>query len=208
MNIIKCTYHIEDDSKKRKILNQNFVSKNMHKYKINYRNKIYPLTSEFKITNESKRSFDIKFINYTKNQIINEKIKEYKPIYRYNESELFNKNNKRYKLLEKLATSINEKLKMVYKIETNEENLRIFGNEFVQNNKDKCIILYSNKLIPLQSHLLIKDIDKLDIDNRKLELFLVELEDNLDKSFMFSNCNLLEKIVSYNDNQIMKIEMK
>ena len=174
----------------------------MHKYKINYRNKIYPLTSEFKITNESKRSFDIKFINYTKNQIINEKIKEYKPIYRYNESELFNKNNKRYKFIEKLATSINEKLKMVYKIETNEENLRIFGNEFVQNNKDKCIILLNNKLIPLQSHLLIKDIDEKEIENKKLELFLVELEDNLDKSFMFSNCNLLEKIVSYNDNQI------
>ena len=71
------------------------------------------------------------------------------------------------------------------------EKIKIFGEEFVGNNGNKCRIIYRDKIFPLQSYFLIKDIDKKDKENKKFEIFLLDLEDIYDRSYMFHQCEAL-----------------
>ena len=41
-------------------------------------------------------------------------------------------------------------IKLIYKIKTEGERIQIFGSDFVNNNKNKCIIIYQNNIFPLQ----------------------------------------------------------
>ena len=81
--------------------------------------------------------------------------------------------------------------KMIYRINKKEKRIKIFGKNFVNNNSDKCIILYKNKIFSLKEHFPTIDIDKKD---DKLEIFLVELDDLYDRRYIFDNCNFLEYI--------------
>ena len=58
--------------------------------------------------------------------------------------------------------NINE-IKIIYKLKTYQQELRIFGNKFVQNNKNKCKLLLNNKLQPLKGLL-----KREDIKNKKI----------------------------------------
>ena len=61
------------------------------------------------------------------NEIIKKKYEEYK---KNIEEDLFEKNNR---------------ITIIYKINNNEDEIRIFGNEFVKNNKKNCKIIYGEK---------------------------------------------------------------
>ena len=59
-----------------------------------------------------------------------------------------------YKYIDYLFYSSHEIQKLIYKI-NNEDKIKIFGEEFVGNNINKCFIVYNDKIIPLQSYFLI-----------------------------------------------------
>jgi len=63
----------------------------------------------------------------------------------------------------------NSEIDIIYKKSgNNEDKLKIFGEEFVKNNKDKCKIIYNNKEYELKEYLE-------DIPNDNIIYFLIFL---------------------------------
>ena len=58
-----------------------------------------------------------------------------------------------FKYIDYLLYSSHEIQKLIYNI-NNEEQIKIFGEEFVGNNENKCSIIYEDKILPLQSYFL------------------------------------------------------
>ena len=89
---------------------------------------------------------------------------------------------------------------IIYKINKNENNnkIKIFGENFVQNNKDKRYIIYEEEDYPLTEYFEVENNEEL------LELKLFGTKNITDMSYMFSNvtnmnhlfcnCNLLESL--------------
>ena len=72
-----------------------------------------------------------------------------------------------------------------YKINNSSNNIKIFGRDFVNNNKNKCQIIYMNKVYKLMEYLEIKDNFK---NNDILEIQLLGINNITDLIYMFSNC--------------------
>jgi len=73
-----------------------------------------------------------------------------------------------------------------YTIKKNEEKIKIFGNIFVKNNKDKCKIIYEKKEYDLTEYFY--------ISNYNENILEIELKINsilVDMSYMFDNCTSL-----------------
>ena len=82
--------------------------------------------------------------------------------------------------------------KMEYKISQNEDMIKIFGETFVQNNKDKCLIIYRNNILPLKEYL------QKTGSEEKLEILLIDFAEIDDKIFIFQKSNILKE--KRNDN--------
>ena len=81
-----------------------------------------------------------------------------------------------YRFIKYHFYSSHEIFKLIYKID-NENKIKIFGDEFVVNNGNKCSIIYKDNIIPLSSYFLFNDINKEDKINKKFEILLLEFED-------------------------------
>ena len=68
--------------------------------------------------------------------------------------------------------------------------LRIFGDKFVENNKDKCKIIYNDKEIEINSYI----INKESIKNNNIELRLRIYKDISNISYMFYRCEYLKAL--------------
>ena len=186
MKIYKLVYSNENKDRFR-IFDPNFVEKNKYKYKIIFKNKLYPLKGLFNyIIGNKIEKLKIKLICYNHISDIH-KIFHSLQIY---EIEKFKKNKNMYKFIDHPLFSTHEIQKLIYKID-NKNKIKIFGEEFVTNNSNKCLIIYKNKIIPLQSYFLFKDINIEDKKNKKFEILLYELEVISDRSYMFSDCKSL-----------------
>ena len=75
-----------------------------------------------------------------------------------------------YKYIDYLFYSSHEILKLIYKIDS-PNKIRIFGEEFVGNNGNKCTIIYKDKIIPLQSYFLFKYINEEDKKMKNLKYY-------------------------------------
>ena len=82
-------------------------------------------------------------------------------------------------------------LKLVYKINKDIDEIKIFEKNFVKNHKDKCNIIYKDNIFLLKEYFKKKYIEK---EDNKLIITLIYSEDIYDKSYMFHNCKLLEEI--------------
>ena len=89
-----------------------------------------------------------------------------------------------HKYIDYLFNSSHEIYKMIYHI-NNKVKIRIFWEEFVCKNRSKCSIIYKDKIFPLQSYFLIKDINKEYRGNKIFQMLLLELEDISDKVICF-----------------------
>ena len=69
---------------------------------------------------------------------------------------------------------------------------RIFGKKFVENNKDKCIILKENNLYSLSEIFGEKIIDNK--EKKEIEIKLIQIERITDISYMFSDCDSLKYV--------------
>ena len=77
--------------------------------------------------------------------------------------------------------------KMEYKINEGENIIKIFGKIFVQNNIDKCIMVYRNKILPLQEFIKIEKCEK-----EKFEILLIGFAEISKEGFIFSKYNILK----------------
>ena len=176
------------------VLNKNFIKRNEKRYKIIFNNKILPLNNILTIPNDKRKEIKIKIICYSDNYHIND-------IIIANETLNVFKISKNYK--KQLEYPKLEGSKIFYKINRKETDIRIFGKNFVNNNRGKYLILYKDKTFPLNEFFYIKDIDK---EDDKLEISLVELKNIIDRSFMFENCNYLEDIFFFEKDKKESIE--
>ena len=84
-----------------------------------------------------------------------------------------------------------DEIKLIYKIDKTKLNLKIFGSEFVKNNKDKCKIRHTSGTMELREYF---DID----DNLKtkdfLEIILTGITSVTDMGNMFQECRTLLSI--------------
>ena len=120
---------------------EDFVEKNKYKYKIVYKNKIYPLQSIFNIIGIQIETEKFKLLCYN-HTLDNNEIPEEFPFYDYlkfNSLKTIKKNMNMniYKYIDYLFYSSHEILKLIYKIDS-PNKIRIFGEEFVGNNGNKC----------------------------------------------------------------------
>ena len=179
-----------------------FVEKNKYKYKIIYKNKIYPSQNSPKIEENKIGKLKIKLICYNRIKNI---LDIFFDLSMFNRFQIikFKKNMNIYKYIDYLLYSSHTIRKLKYKI-NNKDKINIFGKEFVENNENKCLIIYKDKIIHLQTYFLIEDINKEDKENKKFEILLLELEDITDRSYMFLNCELLVEFSNYeiNNNEI------
>ena len=162
MILSEIKYPIEENKNKITIFDRFFVEKNKHFYRILYKNKLYPLQELFEITDNKSKELKIKLISYNNFLNINKIIKEF----------------------DTYKNKFHEMSKMVYKIDDNEEKkidvseeereededeekgINIFGANFVKENKDKCIVMYINKVFHLKETILKEDIEDVDKTNK------------------------------------------
>jgi len=87
---------------------------------------------------------------------------------------------------------------MIYKINNNENRIRIFGKTFVENNKNKCRIIYNNIIFSLQEYLYFSEKFK---KGDNLEIILIEFEYIYNRKCMFYECNLLKEFYLPDDTK-------
>ena len=92
-----------------------------------------------------------------------------------------------------------DEITLIYKKIDNENKIRIFGKEFVENNGNKCKIIYKGKNYKLEQYFEIPN------GEDTLEIKLVGLNDVTNLSYMFSNCEALKSIPDISNLKVDKV---
>ena len=179
--LIKSIFLVEENEEEIDIFFHDFVMKNRKKCIIILKNQKYPLVTGFILKNKNIRKLKMNLIYFGKKLSYLDKINYMcrADIYEYS------KLNK---------VQILDLPKIRYTIRKNENKIKIFGKEFVKENIDKFIIQYKDKIFNLKKYFNLKDIDKLD-NNNKLELSLIKLKKNINMRAMFYECISLEEFI-------------
>ena len=173
---------------KNEILNENEEQYNedISESKVNNNTKNIESSDEIIVeNNDIEKSKNISnIIEYEKNEDeknINSCYKKESLDEQYNNG---NKNNQRIKIENKIGNRI----KIIYRIKGNKKKIKIFGKNFVKNNKDKCKFIYEDKSYDLT--------EKFDVKNNKkiLEIYLEGIDKITDASEMFCDCLLLTNL--------------
>lgn len=189
MKVFEIIYSVKQNQNRIKIFNHDFIRKYKNCSKLIYKGKIFPITSEFPITDKNIKKLKIKLITLRK---IPDDIFLY-----CNQVNQFNK-QRIYKITNDEIKHIVNVQKLIYKINLNKNKIRIFNNKFVNNNKNKCNLIYKNRIFPLKEYFSIEDIEK--EKTNKLIIYLIELENITDLSYMFQDCTALEEYTNLKKN--------
>ena len=94
----------------------------------------------------------------------------------------------------------NNEINLTYNIKNDEKKIHIFGGKFVENNKDKCKIIFNRKEYELNEYFDIKDYT----NNRsnKLQIKLKYNNNIIDMSHMFNDCTSLSYIEKWDTNNV------
>ena len=87
---------------------------------------------------------------------------------------------------------INNEISIIYNIKYKDimrDKIRIFGKNFVKNNKDKCKIIIDGKEYELMEGFNINNKIKIEI-----EIKLIGIHNITDMSYMFNGCSSLSKL--------------
>ena len=99
--------------------------------------------------------------------------------------------NKFNYLIDKFDVKRND-ISLIYKISKEKEKVKIFGEEFVKNNKRNCFLLIDNALYDLMEYFYLND----NVKKKNLKVKLIE-ENKMDNiSYMFCGC---EELLSLSD---------
>ena len=102
-----------------------------------------------------------------------------------------------------------DEITIIYKIDNSDNKLKVFGEKFVENNKEFCKIIYDNKIFDLNEYFNIDNIDNRNQNKDILNIRLKGISKINDMSTMFYLCtSLLEvpDIDKINTNNIKSIE--
>ena len=166
------------------------------------------INSYYKIYNNIMKNIDSQNRNFEiLNNIIeinnNDILKDIKNI--LDENNIKNKFNLILDIVDKNKIFDDDEITLIYKINNNEKEIKIFDSTFVQNNKSICKIKYNNKETELKEFL------NIDSNSEKLKIKLKGIKNITNASKMFYNCkNLisLPDIIKWNlFNLIDKNEM-
>ena len=204
MKIFKIIYSVKENENILQLFDPEFIHKNRHKCKIIYNNKIHSLQDNFNISDRKKKKLGIKLVCFANIQILKKKFEENDSLYKFEEKQIYKTHY--YKYIQNLRCSNYKWQKLIYKLNKKHKKIRIFGSLFLYNNKNKCIIIYNDKIYPLQEYFDVKDIENVD---NKIEILLIELENITDKSYMFQSCDsLLELSLSNKKENEFDINIK
>ena len=87
-------------------------------------------------------------------------------------------------------------------IKNNEERVRIFGEKFVKNNKNKCHIEYNGKKYELKEYF--EDIDNNYNHKNEIILILAGINNITNMSYLFYSCDKLSSILIFSGNDLFK----
>ena len=213
MLVIVIIYPIKDKASEINIFKSNFVNKFKYRFKIIHKNKILPLQTKLKNIDNSSAYVKIQLICYDDKFILNnlfEGIESFDEFYpnrkiKDNITKFYNLKvfivNMSFMVYEKYDPIINQK-----------NRIKLFGEDFVKKNKDKCLITNKSNYYPLQEYFFIKKEE----DDKELDIIyfnLIEYDIIYDKSFMFDSCAQLaslstEEVFGNVDIQLDKLLMK
>ena len=152
----------------------NKVIDNMENYYVNYKDIIDTI-------NNKNRNYELLFnINKMNDNSINDDIKNI-----INEKNINKQINNIIKIYTKFNIKYKNEITIQYKINKNDDEIDIFGSEFVDNNRDKCKYIYENKIYELNQ---VFNLDK----NKKLkdilEIKLINIQNITNLGCLFYNC--------------------
>ena len=187
-NDLDIYYNINNDIinyyEKNKSRNYNLLI-NLNNINNDIDNEIDKLKNEYNYGNNLNKLFDLyNEINENNIDIINNNIV------------IKEDNNRKNENVNEINENINDikedSIEINYKPDKDKEKLRIFGEKFVDNNKNKCRIIYKNK-----EYNLCEFIDDIDNDYKSKDIISIKLKDynNIkEMSHMFSDCSELSSL--------------
>ena len=166
-------------------------------------NKLYKVMGNmeiyYKINENILNNYEKKIRNYIMlqniNEINNNILEEIKDI-----NDNINENNKINNILNIYDKMVNKditEINIIYDIdkrdkENEKDIIKIFGDDFVKNNKNKCKMIIENEEYELEGEYNIKD-----YKNNKLEIKLKGIDNITNMSCMFSGCSSLSSYHHY-----------
>ena len=203
------------EHKGHELINYENILPNINELKSNI-NKLRKDINQFKgiIDNLKNRLNKVKdtiefFYEINKNifDLIINKYINYELIYSYNKlntSEIINdindiinnkNNNKIFKKLndiyDKMTNKFCEEITINYQIINNDNQVKIFGKEFLENNKQNCKMIINGKEMEIEDKIELKNIP---IKNNILEIKIKGIQNITNMNCMFSGCSLLQSI--------------
>ena len=170
---------------------------------INNKNKNYEIL--YNIANINSNDIHKDILNIIQEKDINLQFNYVMKIFKQMNTQSINKNIKNNKqITNKLVDnkSIKNEITIKYKVEKVNNKIKIFGEDFVKNNKDKCKYIFKNKEYELT--------DKFDLknyDNSKgiLKIKLTGLNKVTDLSHLFDYCESLLEVPDISELDISNV---
>ena len=103
---------------------------------------------------------------------------------------------------EKEKYKIDSNERVIIKYKALDDQIRLFGDYFINNNKDNCKIIINgkeNELISLYSP------NKLEIKDKTLEIILIGINNITDASYMFESCSSIISISEWDTSNIINM---
>ena len=98
-----------------------------------------------------------------------------------------------------------DEITLIYDIDKNKSNVKLFGSDFVKNNKDNCILIYDNKKLELMEYF---DLKKFSNDNNSLIIKLKGINKINNANNMFYDCTSLKSIPNLDKWNITHLKLK
>ena len=145
----------------------------------------------YQIYTEVINNVDFKYRNYELlNNITeiteNDVIKDIKKIIEEDDNK--NKFNLIFDITDKIELENNDEITLIYKINNNDKKIKIFGSEFVNNNKNICKIIYEGEEIELKEYF------NVERNSEKLEIKLKGINKITIANKIFYECPNLESM--------------
>ncbi len=157
MKVYKIVYPIVENANSINIFNSNFVDLFKNHCKLVYKNKIDKLRAKINIEDKGMKELRIKLISFIDIPYIDKIITGLGILYGFQEKSKINRNIYHLSGL-KIKHSFYDVSMLAYKVNPGEEKIKIFGENFVKNNKTKYLLKYNNKYIDLNEYFYTKNI--------------------------------------------------
>ena len=153
---------------------------------INFNNKIFNTLLKLNKINDTKEKF-YNFIEFYNNFYFIEENEKFKTK-NYNE---INNNENNTSSSNKL-----NKLTIIYKIDKNKDKIKLFGEDFVENNKNNSYLIIDGKKNELCSYIELNEIQK---NKDILEIKLIETKKITNMENMFNRCSSLISLPDFDN---------